>query len=150
MGHPVIVYLPLSILPDEVGHLGEVASLGKDVEKLDGGHLGGIPAHHQVDLGPVDEFVVEVRGGKPSELHLRVGMVFLDDLRQFDGAVGVGHPMEVDAVYVCVDALDLLLGIEFLVCQHLSRDVDDTGLVPGRYEMGRDGHEPYGIHLENR
>ena len=149
IGEAVVVHSAARILPYEVRDGGEVLPLGQRLHHADGGLLGGVPAHDQVDLRALDQLFPEVRGGESSELGPRIRMVLLDQLGELQRPVGMGHPMEVDAVHVGVDALDLLLGIELLVGQHLAGDVDDTDPVAGRYELCRDRHEPDGVHLEN-
>ena len=137
------------ILPYEVRDGGEVLPLGQRLHHADGGLLGGVPAHDQVDLRALDQLFPEVRGGESSELGPRIRMVLLDQLGELQRPVGMGHPMEVDEIDVGVEAGDALLRVELGIGEHQVGDVDDPGPEARPLQMGRDGHEPDGVHLED-
>ena len=145
----VVVDLAIGILPDQIGDLGQVASLREGLHEPDRGDLCRVPLHHQVHLRPAYELVREVGRREASELHLGVGMVLLDYLRQLQRPMCVRHPVQVDGEHLGVQLPDPLLGVELLALEHLDRDVHDPGLEARRFEVRRDRHEPHGIHLEH-
>ena len=149
IGQTVVVDLPVIVLPDQVRDLRQVPSPLQGLHHPDRWHLGGVPAHDQIDLGAPDELLPEVGRCEASELDLGIGMVLLDDLRQFESPMGMRHPVEVDGEHVRIDLPDAFLRVEGIALEHPDRYVQDPRAEAGLHQLGAYGHEPDGIHLEH-
>jgi hypothetical protein len=88
-------------------------------------------SQHSIDEGIfLNEFSVENGGGHASENNEGLGMIFLADFCDFNGAVGVDRPVEIDPENAGIGALYVGFDIEAFVIQHSFSEVHNRDVIP--------------------
>jgi hypothetical protein len=58
--------------------------------------FGRVTAHHEIDFGSADQFLVKISSRKATEHHRHIGVILFAQPGDLDGPVSVGHPVQVN------------------------------------------------------
>ncbi len=137
-------------LPGEVGHLRGFLFRIQRPQEVYERMLGRVAPQHVVHVGRFDDLSVEVGGGEPAEHHGDLRVLLLADTGQVERAVGVDHPVEVDAEDHRLELSDEPPGVEARALGHLDGEVDDADLEAVAARIFQHRKEPQGVVLEER
>ena len=93
---------------------------------------------------------MEITRGKAAKQYRRVGVQTFDDFGDFDRAVGMRQPVQVDAEDQRIQLLDVVLDVKIDVVEHAHRQVDDAGLQIMAFQILGHGGKANRVHLEDR
>ena len=100
---PVVVDLAGLVLPHQVRNTVEVAALFKSRHEQGHGLVGVVATHHHVDHRIADELHRVVGRGDAAKNDRRFRVHMLEKPRNFEAALAVDHPVQVDAIQADVE-----------------------------------------------
>ena len=118
-----------SVSISEIGDIFEIPLSLDRLQKFEQRSLCGIPPDYKIDERILAKDLLMVIGGRESTQDdggFRVKP--LDDLRNSQCPLDMGHPVEIDAESHRLIFLDESFHIEFLILEHLHSDIDDPYL----------------------